>query len=77
MKTERTGSAKPDRTAQHWAGRYASATTPAAQAAVEWDRARAAVRDLPEQQQKQAWRELAAKLRDIALGIEAGPRDSR
>lgn len=68
-KTERKGSAS-DATARHWAGRLAAAQTPAQRTAVEWDRVRAAIRDLPEQDQAEAWRRVAADVQMIRQKIE-------
>lgn len=65
MKTAPKRSATVDPEARHWAGKLGAATTPAQVAAVEWDRARAVVKDLPEQAQAQAWRELSAAVQTV------------
>lgn len=70
MKTTPSGFATADPTSKHWAGRLAAAQTPAQHAAVEWDRIRAAVRDLPEQDQYKAWRELIGALQVARQKIE-------
>lgn len=65
-------------TANLWAHKRAGATTPALLAGVEFDRVRALIRDLPEQDQPAAWTTLTNLLRDQADRIEtAGNSHSR
>jgi hypothetical protein len=71
MKAERQRSTTVGPTARHWATKLADALTPAQHAAVEWDRARAAVKDLPEQDQAKAWRDLLDALQVARQKIEA------
>jgi hypothetical protein len=59
-----------DPTSKHWAARLANAQTPAQLAVVEWDRVRARVRGLPEQDQPKAWQDLKAVLQTARQKIE-------
>lgn len=70
MKTTPKSSATADPTSRHWAGKLAGAQTPAQHAAVEWDRIRAVVRGLPEQDQPKAWRELLGALQGARQKLE-------
>jgi hypothetical protein len=70
MKTAPQSSGTVDPTSRHWATRLAGAQTPAQVAAVEWDRVRAMVRDLPEQDQPKAWQDLKAVLQTARQKIE-------
>lgn len=72
MKTDRSGAAKGGRGAQLWAAKYAAARTPAAVAAVEYDRARAVLKDLPEADQRRGWRELATAIETVRRAFERG-----
>jgi hypothetical protein len=67
--TERKSSASAA-TARHWAAKLAAARTPAERTAVEWDRARAAVKDLHETEQAEAWRHLASAIQTARQQIE-------
>lgn len=70
MKTTPKSSATVGPTSKHWAGKLAAAQTPAQHAAVEWDRIRAVVRDLPEQDQPKAWRDLLGVLQVARQKLE-------
>ena len=56
---------KAEREAERWAAKYAKAATPAQRAAVDFDRVRAAIRDLEKHDPQRAaayWSELSAIL---------------
>lgn len=77
--TGRAEGDKPVRTsaenrARVWAAKYADAQTPADLAVVEFDRARASVRRLPEKDQPRAWKELSAAIVAVRTKFEAGDR---
>lgn len=64
-----------------WADKYAKADTPQALAAVEFNRVRADILDLPARQRDWHWRELSDYLADLhrrfVAGTEGDVHDSR
>jgi hypothetical protein len=74
-RSKNIGRNRPDRVKDlelHWANKAAAAKTPRAQAVVEWDRLRREVSQLPEGEQKVAWRDLAAALAQRRRQITKG-----
>lgn len=66
---------KADKQAQLWAAKYAAAATPADVAALEFDRTRAAIGDLPPRQAEKAWKRLAEVMARHRDTIEVTPSD--
>lgn len=55
-----------------WSAKVSAAVTPADRAAVEWDRTRAAVDDLPRDRQGQAWAAVCAGLEKLRRSVTDG-----